>query len=311
MKNPFVSFCMTSYNQREYALIALKAAINQDYDNMEIIVSDDCSIDGSAEALKKMASSSGRNVKVLTSEKNNGILANYEKLFKEATGELIIGADGDDISEPNRVSKIVEAWIREDKKPTVIFHDGWKIDSCGRRIGTIGRRSVSAPLGACMAFSPKVVEGFPISLVKGCYQDHVLGRRALFFGSELYIPERLVQYRVGVGVSSVLLSRRMPEKRATLARIAGYEQSKIDLKYLTERNLIDIKEADSLVRTYETAIFKEKLFLNLIEGDFRIRVNAYKTLYGGNIRGGKNSISFAEKIGGFYLCGLRDSKNSF
>ena len=46
---PFVSFCMTSYNQREYALIALKAALAQDYPNMEIIVADDASTDGSVE----------------------------------------------------------------------------------------------------------------------------------------------------------------------------------------------------------------------------------------------------------------------
>ena len=51
MDLPLVSFCMTSYNQREYALMALEAAFRQDYPNMEIIVSDGASTDGSAEAL--------------------------------------------------------------------------------------------------------------------------------------------------------------------------------------------------------------------------------------------------------------------
>ena len=55
MDMPFVSFCMTSYNQREYALMGLDAAIKQDYPNLEIIVSDDASTDGSVCALRKYA----------------------------------------------------------------------------------------------------------------------------------------------------------------------------------------------------------------------------------------------------------------
>ena len=42
---PLVSFCIITYNQENYILDALNGAVNQDYENLEIIVSDDCSKD--------------------------------------------------------------------------------------------------------------------------------------------------------------------------------------------------------------------------------------------------------------------------
>ena len=44
--NPLVSFVLISYNQNEYIEEALLSAFNQTYSNIEYIISDDYSIDG-------------------------------------------------------------------------------------------------------------------------------------------------------------------------------------------------------------------------------------------------------------------------
>ena len=291
MELPFVSFCMTSYNQCNYAVIALEAAMKQDYPNMEIIVSDDGSTDGSVAALRKVvamnsASAREKNVRILDSNVNAGVLTNYERLFKESRGELIIGADGDDISEPNRVSRIVEEWVKGGKKATVIFHDGWKIDCQGNVIGKVGRRSAELPLGACMAYSPRVVLEFPAGTVKGCYQDHVLGRRGALIGETLFIPDCLVRYRVGSGDSSVLMYRRGPELRSAKAREAGYRQSLIDLEHLFKAGGIDEECYVKLHDSYEASVEKNHALIHLIDGNFRERLSAYKYLYGRSVGAG-------------------------
>ena len=43
--NPLVSFGIITYNQEQFILDTLKGAVSQEYDNMEIIVSDDNSTD--------------------------------------------------------------------------------------------------------------------------------------------------------------------------------------------------------------------------------------------------------------------------
>ena len=279
--SPFVSFCMTSYNQREYALIALKAALVQDYPNMEIIVADDASTDGSAKVLQKCAAESGRdNVHIMTAESNLGRTKNFERLFLAAKGELIISADGDDISEPNRVSRIVEEWVKGGKRATIIVHDGIKIDPKGRPIGYVGVRSADCPLGACMAFSPRVVRDFEAATVPGSAQDHVLPRRGLWIGEVLRMNDRLVRYRVGTGVSSILYRRRRPELQMTGIRIAGYRQNILDLDYCCRKGMLDASKVEELKRSCEEGIRRNAAIAQLISGrTFVERWHALRTLY--------------------------------
>ena len=216
---------------------------------------------------------------------------------------MIVGADGDDISEPNRVSRIVEEWVKTGKKATVIFHDGWKIDGAGHVVGEIGLRTISAPLGACMAYSPKVVSDFPACSVRGCFQDHVLGRRGALIGDVLFIKDHLVRYRVGTGVSSVLQYRRGPELRAARARVAGCRQSLMDIDYCVNKGLIGESRHDSLRSEYEGYIVRNEDFIKLIEGSFRGRLASFVRLYGrsNSIRNGILRIPylFPRAIGDF------------
>ena len=282
MEKPFVSFCITSHNQCEYALLALKAAIAQDYQNMEIIVADDASTDGSAEALQRYAIESGRNnVRILTSETNLDRMKNFERLFLAARGELIIEADGDDISEPNRVSRIVEEWEKGGKRATVIIHDGIKIDPKGRVVGHVGCRSIECPLGACMAFSPRVVKEFPSAAIPNCIQDHVFTPRALWIGEPLVMPDRLVRYRVGSGISSVMYNRRATELRMARIRESGYRQSLLDLEHCIRSGMMTEEKSLPIRKLCEDGIVRSAATVQLIEGAGIVeKWLAYKTLYG-------------------------------
>lgn len=110
MDNPLVSFCLLTYNQEKYIIDALHGAVNQDYDNLEIIISDDCSTDNTFEIINGFFDDYKGNKKIILNRnaKNIGIREHCNKVFNELShGEIIVLAAGDDVSLPERCSESV------------------------------------------------------------------------------------------------------------------------------------------------------------------------------------------------------------
>lgn len=210
MAEPLVSFCVKSYNQRRYLKAALDGAWAQTYRPLEIVVSDDCSTDGSWEEIQAFAAShptpEGVTVVLNRNERNLGNLGNWEKLCSLVHGELIVKADGDDISLPERTERIVAAWENGGKKAMAICHSGWHIGPNGERYGRLRQVTAGWPLGAAMAYSPALFRRFPKIAEEywHCMDDEVYTRRARMIGEVLEISDRLVKYRLGTGATSTI-----------------------------------------------------------------------------------------------------------
>ena len=67
--NPLVSVIIPCYNAEKYIEQAVHSIMNQTYKNLEIIVTDDCSIDRSFEILKKLEKEDSR-IKLYRNETN-------------------------------------------------------------------------------------------------------------------------------------------------------------------------------------------------------------------------------------------------
>ncbi|HWJ26256.1 MAG TPA: glycosyltransferase family A protein [Flavisolibacter sp.] len=101
-----VSILVPLYNCAPYLEACLESLINQTYKNIEILVSDDCSTDGSYEILCRIAETDKR-IRVHRQAENIGLLKNYNFLFKKAKGELLAIQDSDDWSDLQRIEKQV------------------------------------------------------------------------------------------------------------------------------------------------------------------------------------------------------------
>ena len=115
-KKPYVSFCILTYKQEDFILDALRGAVEQEYDDMEIIVSDDCSPDSTFERIQEFVASYKGDKKIIVNrnEHNLGLVPHYNKILSEiAKGEILIIADGDDVSYPNRTADTVAAFRDE------------------------------------------------------------------------------------------------------------------------------------------------------------------------------------------------------
>lgn len=237
---PLVSFCLKSYNQRRYLKAALDGAFAQTYRPLEIVISDDGSTDGSWELIEKEArrwrEEGGHpdvSVVLNRNETNLGNLGNWEKICSLARGELLVKADGDDLSLPERTARIVEAWIVDGRRATSVCHSGWRIGENGEARGLLRTCSPDYPFGAVTAYSRRTFTFFGPSAASGrLMDDEVYTRRARMLGPGLAIPDRLVRYRVGSGVTSDEWNLRRRAAFCVNGDVAVRESSWDDLEKL-------------------------------------------------------------------------------
>nr|MDQ6904714.1 glycosyltransferase family 2 protein [Bacteroidota bacterium] len=95
MNKPLVSILMTAYNREKYIAEAIASVLSSTYQNFELIIVDDCSIDKTAEIANKFASTDDR-VSVYINEKNLGDYPNRNKAAGYAKGKYIKYCDSDD-----------------------------------------------------------------------------------------------------------------------------------------------------------------------------------------------------------------------
>ncbi|PID80778.1 glycosyl transferase family 2, partial [bacterium DOLZORAL124_64_63] len=90
---PAVTYIIPSYNHCPYVEQAILSVMNQDYDDIELIVLDDGSTDGSRELLQKLSSKLGF---IYGEHPNMGCAATLHKGFKMARGKYVCTLASDD-----------------------------------------------------------------------------------------------------------------------------------------------------------------------------------------------------------------------
>lgn len=111
-----VAIC--SYNIEKYIERAIKSALNQEYENYEIIVVDDCSQDNTVEIIKKYKSDK---LKFFSTEKNSGTAAASRNIaIENASGEYIIFLDGDDTLYDNKTLQKIDKELGSDN-PDIMY----------------------------------------------------------------------------------------------------------------------------------------------------------------------------------------------
>jgi len=103
--HPLVSVIIPAYNSEKYIAETLRSVIAQTYDNIEIIVIDDASTDGTLLVLEEM--DINRPLSVIKKEKNSGAAASRNIGYKHSKGGLIKFLDADDMIDPEMITNQV------------------------------------------------------------------------------------------------------------------------------------------------------------------------------------------------------------
>lgn len=128
MAKPLVSILVPVYNREKLVQRAIESAINQTYENIEIIAVDNQSTDKTYEVLKEY-SKKYSNIKVYQNKKNIGPVRNWKKCLEYSSGEFIKILFSDDWIDETFIAKCMEILLAHDDvgfvfSGTEIFHEG-------------------------------------------------------------------------------------------------------------------------------------------------------------------------------------------
>lgn len=116
-----ISVIVPIYNVEKYLNKCIDSIVNQTYKNLEIILIDDGSTDGSGDICDEYA---GRDMRIkVFHQENKGVVAARKVGIKNATGEYIGFVDGDDYIDSNMFA---ELYHLINKKEADIVSSGWK-----------------------------------------------------------------------------------------------------------------------------------------------------------------------------------------
>jgi len=131
------SVILLTYNQEAFVEEALRSLLEQDYENLEIVVSDDCSQDNTWSLVRKLVANYNGTKSILLNQnlQNIGLVANYTKAFHLTNGDLVFTAAGDDISLPSRCSACIKFWKKLNPSPDLLAADGYDMALDGEILG--------------------------------------------------------------------------------------------------------------------------------------------------------------------------------
>lgn len=268
-ERPLITLFVIAYNQEKYIAEAIKGALSQTYSPLEVILSDDNSVDGTFDVIRDAVASYRGPHRVLINQNcsNLGIAGHINRIMELASGELIVASGGDDISVKERVETTYRSWVDTGRRALSLYSGFAAIDIDGNHVGTRAFgyadeaiNDISAFLlgqlhvfGATHAWHRSIFEKFgPIS-ASVIAEDNIIPFRALLMGGKIkFINDVLVKYRQGGGVTTRFLS--LPFRM----------QWETSQKYFRE---IRLRSVEGFLRDFEKAEVRSRDLEKLIEDE--------------------------------------------
>ena len=213
---PLVSIALATYNGGEFLAAQLDSLLEQTYKNIEIVISDDGSTDGTLHIIESYLERFPF-ISLHHNKGAHGIKKNFENAIRSCRGEYIALCDQDDIWLPQKIGNLVNAI----SSYALIYHNSLFIDPAGNSMGkTIADKrpgyTGSDPKAflllngvsghACMFRNKLVSSALPFPEAR--YHDWWLAFIAAQNGGVKYLDEVLVHYRQHEKSKTDILARK-------------------------------------------------------------------------------------------------------
>lgn len=129
-----ISFCLTTYNKKEFLEITLNHYITNRKDNYELIVSDGCSTDGTVEYLKKLKSDGVIDTLILSEQRDDGEWEGFKKTLDHVTGQYFYLLTDDDYFDFTAIDKIA-GFLENHQEIDYLIANGIDIRTNGTEVG--------------------------------------------------------------------------------------------------------------------------------------------------------------------------------
>ena len=217
---PRVSIVTPSYNQAQFVEETIRSVLLQGYPNLEYIIIDGSSTDGSVEIIRKYEPWLAHWV----SEPDDGQSAAINKGFVRSTGEIIAWLNSDDIYEPGALRCIGEYFI-ENPLVDVVYGDDRTLNQDGSVIETRQSREFDLRSLLILNYIPQpstfvrrsaVTEEYLVDETLHCIMDWDLWIRLALRTRVAHIPRVLSSMRFHQQAKSVVVVERFNAEIETL-----------------------------------------------------------------------------------------------
>lgn len=208
-----VDVLLATYNGEKYIREQIESILNQTYQNIRLIISDDCSKDNTPEILREYEKKDNR-IELYIQEKNLGVVKNIEFLLSKVKNNYYMLSDQDDVWLSEKIEKSLETLTNKDAD--LVFGDLEVVDQ--------DLKTIYPSFGDFMLLNNKInkyinspklnyiyncVTGCTVLAKKGTIQkivplpgkskylihDHWIGLMASIYGKVAYMPEKYIKYR--------------------------------------------------------------------------------------------------------------------
>ena len=234
---PLVTIAIPTLNRVELLRLTLGSALNQTYRNIEILVSDNASEDGTWDLLQ---AATDERVRIHRRPVRLSMYAHWNVILKEARGSYFLLLSDDDLLEPHAIERMVSVF---DSNPSAgcVFCRGSIIDSEGRQI--MPGKGAKAQLSAeemILGFFRSELDLWPCSILfrrqdilEGGYpEEFALGADAAAWmravarnGRGFFVSEKLTRYRVHCNTTTTVGFRPWQTENRDLAEFAVQQLS--------------------------------------------------------------------------------------
>ena len=124
---PLVTIGAINYNNGLYVIETLESIKAQSYQNVELIIVDDCSTDNSVVLITEWLKNFDKPYKFIKHEKNKGVCNTCNDLLTNASGKYISTIGTDDIMMPDKIKVQVEILENSADEVCAVYSDAFLI----------------------------------------------------------------------------------------------------------------------------------------------------------------------------------------
>ena len=146
---PTITVCIPVYNGEKFIVDAVNSALAQEYTPLEILVVDNCSSDGTLEAI---SSESDSRLKIVAEKDFVGMAENWDRAAGMATGDFVLMLSADDCLEPRAISSLVAPLLRDPECGLVLGRPKHLDESGDRPFGVALRAMPPGPVTELESF---------------------------------------------------------------------------------------------------------------------------------------------------------------
>lgn len=132
---PLVSVVVPHFNLGAYLSRTLDSVLASTYENVEIVVVDDCSTDELSRLTVDRLAAAGERLRIIRNRMNLGLAATRNVALEHIRGEFVLTLDADDLISPSFIALAVDALQRHSAYDFVVPQTGFFLDSEEGQIG--------------------------------------------------------------------------------------------------------------------------------------------------------------------------------